>query len=53
MAELRAARRELTTAEGEKPDMVVLGSPHFRWPNSNNSRRCWQGNSVILKFNFW
>jgi hypothetical protein len=26
---LRAARRELTTATGEKLDMVVLGSPHF------------------------
>lgn len=26
---LRAARRELTTAEGEALDMVVLGSPHF------------------------
>jgi predicted aconitase len=29
MEELRAARRELTTAEGEQLDMVVLGSPHF------------------------
>lgn len=29
MEQLRAARRELTTAEGEKLDMVVLGSPHF------------------------
>lgn len=29
MAELRAAWRELTTAEGETPEMVVLGSPHF------------------------
>jgi predicted aconitase len=27
--ELRQARRELTTAEGERLDMVVLGSPHF------------------------
>ncbi len=26
---LRAARRELTTADGEQLDMVVLGSPHF------------------------
>lgn len=26
---LRAARRELTIAEGERLDMVVLGSPHF------------------------
>jgi predicted aconitase len=26
---LRAAREELTTAEGETLDMVVLGSPHF------------------------
>lgn len=26
---IRGARRELTTAEGEKLDMVVLGSPHF------------------------
>ncbi len=26
---LRAARRELTTAEGDELDMVVLGSPHF------------------------
>lgn len=29
MSELRAARRELTTADGKKLDMVVLGSPHF------------------------
>ncbi|MGB8647560.1 MAG: aconitase X catalytic domain-containing protein [Anaerolineae bacterium] len=29
MADLRAARRELTTAEGDALDMVVLGSPHF------------------------
>jgi predicted aconitase len=29
MKHLRAARRELTTAEGEKLDMVVLGSPHY------------------------
>lgn len=29
MRELRAARNELTTAVGEKLDMVVLGSPHF------------------------
>ena len=27
--DLRAARRELTTAEDERLDMVVLGSPHF------------------------
>lgn len=27
--ELRAARRELTTADGDQLDMVVLGSPHF------------------------
>lgn len=27
--DLRAARRELTTATDEKLDMVVLGSPHF------------------------
>jgi predicted aconitase len=26
---LRAARRDLTTAEGEALDLVVLGSPHF------------------------
>jgi predicted aconitase len=26
---LRAARRELTTADGDQLDMVVLGSPHF------------------------
>jgi predicted aconitase len=26
---LRAARRELTTADGDHLDMVVLGSPHF------------------------
>jgi hypothetical protein len=31
MEELRAARRELTTAEGEKLDLVVLGSPHFSY----------------------
>lgn len=29
MGALRAARRELTTADGEQLDMVVLGSPHF------------------------
>ena len=29
MHELRAARRDLTTAEGEELDLVVLGSPHF------------------------
>ncbi|MGH9752707.1 MAG: aconitase X [Blastocatellia bacterium] len=29
MDSLRAARRELTTATGEKLDLVVLGSPHF------------------------
>lgn len=29
MESLREARRELTTAEGEKLDLVVLGSPHF------------------------
>lgn len=29
MDTLRAARRELTTADGEQLDMVVLGSPHF------------------------
>ena len=29
IADLRAARRELTTAGGETLDMVALGSPHF------------------------
>jgi predicted aconitase len=29
MQQLRDARDELTTANGEKLDMVVLGSPHF------------------------
>ncbi len=29
MEMLRTARRELTTAEGDELDMVVLGSPHF------------------------
>jgi predicted aconitase len=29
MENLRAARRELTSTEGDKLDMVVLGSPHF------------------------
>lgn len=29
LEDLRAARRELTTAEGDQLDMVVLGSPHF------------------------
>jgi hypothetical protein len=29
MDDLRAARRELTTAGGDRLDMVVLGSPHF------------------------
>jgi len=28
-ADLRAARRELTTADGQPLDMVILGSPHF------------------------
>ncbi len=29
MADLRSARDELTTAEGNRLDMVILGSPHF------------------------
>jgi len=29
LADLRRARAELTTASGEKLDLVVLGSPHF------------------------
>jgi predicted aconitase len=29
MADLRAARGELTTADGRELDMVILGSPHF------------------------
>jgi cis-L-3-hydroxyproline dehydratase len=29
MADLRAARRELTTADGQPLDLVILGSPHF------------------------
>ncbi len=29
MDRLRRARRELTTSDGERLDMVVLGSPHF------------------------
>ena len=29
LADLWAARQELTTDEGQKPDMIVLGSPHF------------------------
>jgi hypothetical protein len=29
MEDLRSAYRQLTTSEGEKLDMVVLGSPHF------------------------
>jgi predicted aconitase len=29
MADLRAARAELTTADGRELDMVILGSPHF------------------------
>lgn len=29
MADLRAARAELTTADGRQLDMVILGSPHF------------------------
>ncbi len=29
VADLREARRELTTAEGSELDMVILGSPHF------------------------
>ena len=29
MATLRRARAELTTADGDRLDMVVLGSPHF------------------------
>ncbi|MBZ5557294.1 MAG: aconitase X catalytic domain-containing protein [Acidobacteriia bacterium] len=28
-ADLRAARKELTTADGRELDMVILGSPHF------------------------
>jgi len=29
MADLRSARDELTTADGDRLDMVILGSPHF------------------------
>jgi predicted aconitase len=29
IADLRAARQELTTADGRELDMVILGSPHF------------------------
>jgi predicted aconitase len=29
MADLRGAREELTTADGDRLDMVILGSPHF------------------------
>ena len=29
VADLRAARGELTTADGDELDMVILGSPHF------------------------
>jgi hypothetical protein len=29
VADLRAARRELTTADGRELDLVILGSPHF------------------------
>jgi cis-L-3-hydroxyproline dehydratase len=29
VADLREARRELTTADGQPLDMVILGSPHF------------------------
>ena len=29
VADLRASRRELTTADGRELDMVILGSPHF------------------------
>src|SRR5581483_5938848 len=29
VADLREARRELTTADGTELDMVILGSPHF------------------------
>jgi predicted aconitase len=29
VGDLRAARRELTTADGRELDMVILGSPHF------------------------
>lgn len=29
LADLRAARRDLTTADGDELDMVVLGSPHY------------------------
>jgi cis-L-3-hydroxyproline dehydratase len=29
VADLRAARKELTTADGQELDMVILGSPHF------------------------
>jgi predicted aconitase len=32
MESLRAARAELSTAEGEKLDMVALGCPHFSQP---------------------
>ncbi len=51
---LRAARRELSTADGAKLDMVVLGSPHFSLAEFKKlaplleGRRCHPGVSFLV-----
>ena len=46
MPDLRAARRELTTADGDTLDLVVLGSPHFSLAEFKQLAPLLEGNHV-------
>jgi len=46
LKDLRIAREDLTTADGEQLDMVVLGSPHFSLAEFKNLSFLIQGKSV-------
>ena len=52
MDQLRAARRELTTANGEQLDMVVLGSPHFSLAEFKQLAPLLQGRHVHPRVKF-
>ena len=52
MDQLRAARRELTTANGEQLDMVVLGSPHFSLAEFKQFAPLLQGRHVHPRVKF-
>jgi hypothetical protein len=52
MEDLRAARRELTTADGGQLDMVVLGSPHFSLAEFRQLAPLLQGKQVHPQVKF-